>query len=266
MLAETPVPSPAELRDILGDNLRKLTDSTEGSVSALCRELGINRTQFNRYRAGESFPRPDVLHRICTHFGVDARILLQPVEEVMRLRDGALGHPELAQFLGAGLTLTESAFPSGFYRMTHPADPAPERYVLRVFRVYRRDGLVFFRGFDPVAMAQAAGRSVLRRDREYRGAAFRQDKGIAALGSRRNAEGATFSYLDRVVAGGVRVWVGHTSRSGRDVLSAGPTIALICEHLGRRVADALPSMRVSGLHLLDDLPDPHRMLHARVEG
>ena len=54
-------PSPAELRNMLGDNLRQLSQQA-ASISALCRELGINRTQYNRYLAGESFPRPDVLH------------------------------------------------------------------------------------------------------------------------------------------------------------------------------------------------------------
>jgi transcriptional regulator with XRE-family HTH domain len=42
--------------------------------------LGINRTQYNRYLAGEAFPRPDVLHKICCFFKVDARILLEPLE------------------------------------------------------------------------------------------------------------------------------------------------------------------------------------------
>ena len=69
-----PSPSPAELRSMLGANLRRLTRGAV-SISALCRDLGINRTQFNRYLAGESFPRPDVLHRICSFFDVDARIL-----------------------------------------------------------------------------------------------------------------------------------------------------------------------------------------------
>ena len=71
-------PSPAELRSMLGANLRQLSNQA-ASISALCRELGINRTQYNRYLAGESFPRPDVLHRICSYFEVDARILLAQV-------------------------------------------------------------------------------------------------------------------------------------------------------------------------------------------
>lgn len=73
--------SPAELRAMFGRNLRLLCQPY-ASVSALCRELGINRTQFNRYLSGESFPRPDILQRICAYFKVDARFLLQPLHEL----------------------------------------------------------------------------------------------------------------------------------------------------------------------------------------
>ncbi|MEL7204029.1 MAG: helix-turn-helix transcriptional regulator, partial [Pseudomonadota bacterium] len=64
--------NPAAVRQVFGDNLRLLTRRYK-SVSGVCRELGVNRTQFNRYLAGESFPRPDVLQQICSFFDVDAR-------------------------------------------------------------------------------------------------------------------------------------------------------------------------------------------------
>ena len=73
-----PNPDPAQLRSIFGQNLRRLSMDYP-SIAGLCRDLGINRTQFNRYLSAESFPRPDVLHRICQFFGTDARILLEPV-------------------------------------------------------------------------------------------------------------------------------------------------------------------------------------------
>ena len=73
---------------MFGANLRQLARDS-ASISALCRDLQINRTQFNRYLAGESFPRPDVLHRICSFFGVDARILLEPVSDIHTGATGA---------------------------------------------------------------------------------------------------------------------------------------------------------------------------------
>ncbi|MEP2204195.1 MAG: helix-turn-helix transcriptional regulator, partial [Tateyamaria sp.] len=49
--------SPSELRSMFGANLRQLA-AEYTSISDLARQLGINRTQFNRYLSGESFPRP----------------------------------------------------------------------------------------------------------------------------------------------------------------------------------------------------------------
>ena len=101
-------PSPAELRSRLGANLRQLSGKAE-SISALCRDLGINRTQYNRYLAGESFPRPDVLDRICNFFEVDARILLAPVETLDRPEGSALHSDYLKDFIDDMESETSSA-------------------------------------------------------------------------------------------------------------------------------------------------------------
>jgi transcriptional regulator with XRE-family HTH domain len=74
-----PERSPQELRVLLSSNLRVLTK--DRVVSKICKSANINRTQFNRYLTGESFPRPDILDRICRYFEVDANILLRPLGE-----------------------------------------------------------------------------------------------------------------------------------------------------------------------------------------
>ena len=70
-----------EIREVFARNLVRLCE-TYPTVTKAAEELGINRVQLNRYRAGESFPRPDVLQKICDHFGVDANILVAPLEEL----------------------------------------------------------------------------------------------------------------------------------------------------------------------------------------
>ena len=47
--------SPADIRAVFSQNLKELMGPAP-NVSALCRKLSLNRTQFNRYLAGESFP------------------------------------------------------------------------------------------------------------------------------------------------------------------------------------------------------------------
>ncbi|NOD91801.1 helix-turn-helix domain-containing protein [Ruegeria sp. HKCCD4884] len=106
--------SPEELRAMFSENLRRLAQQHR-SISALCRKLGVNRTQFNRYLTGESVPRPDVLDRICRFFDVDARILLKPLDEIEKSES----HPAtsaLTEFLGSGSDAIEkSPFAPGFY-------------------------------------------------------------------------------------------------------------------------------------------------------
>jgi len=75
-----PERSPQDLRNQLSANLLKLTEGMV--VSQICKKANISRNQFNRFLSGESFPRPDVLDRICSFFGVDANILLRPLDEV----------------------------------------------------------------------------------------------------------------------------------------------------------------------------------------
>jgi len=70
---------PQQLRDILGANLRRLT--TGLNIAQVTRDLGIHRSQFDRYLHGETFPGPELLARICRHFKVDANILIRPIGE-----------------------------------------------------------------------------------------------------------------------------------------------------------------------------------------
>ncbi len=70
-----------EVQAVFSENLRVLVGRVP-SVSKLCRDLNINRTQFNKYLSGEATPRPLLLNRICQHFDTDARILLEPLSKL----------------------------------------------------------------------------------------------------------------------------------------------------------------------------------------
>lgn len=54
----------------LSTNLRLLC-SYRPSISTVARDLGLNRSQLNRYLAGSSSPRTALLRRICDYFGVE---------------------------------------------------------------------------------------------------------------------------------------------------------------------------------------------------
>jgi Cro/C1-type HTH DNA-binding domain len=121
--AEPLLRSPAQLRQVFANNLKLLTEHSK-SISGLCRDLQINRTQFNRYLAGETHPRPDVLDRICRHFDLDARILLEP------LKMDNSGHLVLSQpaetIPPPLMKFDHERLPDGLYKMAWPSTNDPD--------------------------------------------------------------------------------------------------------------------------------------------
>ncbi|KUF08847.1 helix-turn-helix domain-containing protein [Pseudoponticoccus marisrubri] len=245
---------------MLGANLRQLA-GTSVSISALCRELGINRTQFNRYLAGESFPRPDVLHRICTYFGVDARILLEPVDQISTVDEGILRHPAIADFLGsAARPVPEEDFPSGFYRFSRRSFLTEDSYVTGVVYVFRADDGTFMKGFEAKDAMRQQGLSMSPAMREFRGAILPQSDGVAALVSRKGASTASFNYLARVPTFENNYWVGYTARTVREGVAGRRIERLVFEYVARKLKDVLPAARGAGFCTADDLIPYHRQL------
>ena len=251
--------SPVELRNMFGANLRALAQDYP-SISELSRRLGVNRTQFNRYLAGESFPRPDVLARICNFFHVDARILLSPVAEI-GTDEKTLNHPYLQDFLSdAAINVPETLFPSGFYRFSRRSFMDQPKCVVGVVYVFRKNKSTFLRGFEPRAALTVQGLPHDSRAREFRGLVVRQDDGIAAMVSRRGAVTCSFNYMARQASFENNYWVGYVARTIRESLTDNRVERLVYEHLGTKVSDALPAARASGFCHEDGLLPFHRRL------
>jgi len=80
-------------------NLRLLR-SYRPSISPVTRDLGLNRSQLNRYLAGTSTPRAPLLRRICDCFGVEDYEIQLPAREfaaIVKLR--GLGSDALSSTL-----------------------------------------------------------------------------------------------------------------------------------------------------------------------
>ncbi|ETI61282.1 helix-turn-helix transcriptional regulator [Marinomonas profundimaris] len=65
------------------DNL-KLLCSYYKSVAEVCRRIGINRAQFNRYLNGTTSPSNSTQRRICEFFGVEIAEILLPHEQFVK--------------------------------------------------------------------------------------------------------------------------------------------------------------------------------------
>ena len=244
---------------MFGANLRVLCKDA-ASISALCRNLGINRTQFNRYLAGESFPRPDVLHRICGHFGVDARILLEPVGSLKSHQD-LFDHPEVADFLGAGPRhIPQEIFPSGIYRFSRPGFLEPQSYVVGLVLVYRDGAQTFVRGYEPRSAMRKQGLSTAGPAREFRGVVLPQEGGVAALIARRGSLTFSFNYLSRVSSYQNNFWVGYATRTATETLTGSRVSRMVYEHLGTNRKEIMRTARMAGYATEEQLVPFHRQL------
>lgn len=80
----TEKPNARPFSDNLRHNLIYLC-SYYPSISEVCRRLGINRQQFNKYTSGSAFPSVFVLTRIANFFGVDSEELCLPHEDLKQI-------------------------------------------------------------------------------------------------------------------------------------------------------------------------------------
>ncbi|MDQ7069641.1 MAG: helix-turn-helix transcriptional regulator [Rhodobacterales bacterium] len=251
---------PAELRGIFGANLR-LLGASYPSIAGLCRELGINRTQFNRYLSSESFPRPDVLHRICSFFGVDARILLQPVASLRDDTPSLLNHPFIADYLGNGsLNIPEETLPSGFYRFTRRSFVDDQMYVVGLVFVSRIDNNTFVRGYEAKESMRQQGLATDANTREFRGMFLAQEEGIAALIARHGAMTCSFNFLSRVASIQNNFWEGYVTRTVRESLSGNRAARMVYEHIENDRGAVFAAARSAGLCREDQLAPFHRRL------
>lgn len=252
--------SPSELRNMFGANLRVLSKQYP-SISELSRRLGINRTQFNRYLSGESFPRPDVLDRICSFFDVDARILLEPVGALAN-KGQVLSGPVLAEFGGKGVaSLPEETFPSGFYRFSRRSFISEEQFVVGLVYVFRSGDCAYVKGFEAKEAMRQQGLPTALAAREFRGYVSRQEDGVAMVISRRNAMTCSFNYLARVASFENNFWVGYAARTVRESMTGTRATRMVYEFLGRDTHAILATARNAGLVGEEALmPFHHRLL------
>lgn len=87
-------------------NLRFLCER-QGSISAICRKINLNRQQFNKYLSGLHMPSPQNLRLIANYFGLSVTVLSSEPDEFRMLVEGNFFHamesvrqlPELNKFV-----------------------------------------------------------------------------------------------------------------------------------------------------------------------
>jgi transcriptional regulator with XRE-family HTH domain len=250
--------NPADIRTIFGSNLKKLSVGYP-SITYLAQELGINRTQFNRYLSGESFPRPDILDRMCKFFDVDARVLLEPLEEIKKVE------PTPPDFMGdfivsGALDLPEATFPSGFYRFSRRSFLDPDMFAVGLVMVFRRARNTYLKGYETTQAMRIQSLPAKPELREFRGVVLMQEEGIAIIASRRGAMTSSFNYLGRIASFNNNFWVGYITRTVPENSIGLRATRLVYEYLPQTPSAVLKAARGKGFYSKEELEPFHRRL------
>ncbi|GHE00722.1 XRE family transcriptional regulator [Defluviimonas sp. 20V17] len=255
---------PADLRAIFGQNLRQLA-SREASVTKLCARLEINRTQFNRYLSGETFPRPDILHRICTHFGVDARILLEPLEA----QDPSPGEV-LAGALGAmvlstnDFTVDSARLPDGLYRFWRNSYNFPDRVIADMCRVYTENGVKLFKGYEPPSPMQSRATLAPAYQSVYHGVFLQHDDGVSLYCSTRGGRMVSIGFFEYSLGGLPDFLGGISFLTRRRIQGMRRLTFAVMERLPRDLGQCIAAARECGLRKTAEVPVKIRDLLATV--
>jgi transcriptional regulator with XRE-family HTH domain len=142
-------------------NLRVMAEK-KGPIALVCRELGMNRQQFNKYLSGTSLPAQATLEKIATYFGVDQRAMFNHFESQL----GKIGLEDVKPLLMLGQIDTSIAdrivqtlsgsvqtqLKEGCYIIYYPWLPAPTDIVRAVMVVFKVGKITCFRRYTRFAM------------------------------------------------------------------------------------------------------------------
>lgn len=251
--------SPREIYGIFSANLKTLVHRKAVSVTRICQELEVNRTQFNRYLAGQASPRPDILHRICEYFQVDARVLLEPLP-ISPVRD-----PQQIDRWSPGRPFRDFIMPEHErMKLVHPVRLGIHRYWQRsslhkdwvnsyTIRLFQLDGATVFRAHADPRLDKVLASHPVSRSHEVRGFFMSQVDGVVMLASQEDNQRMSMSYLS-VLSAGSPVLPGIVMITRPELSQATRVQRCVLEYLPQGPG-LRPALRGRGGCALADLPD-----------
>lgn len=137
--------------DHLPENLRTLCEQA-GTVSDMCRKIGINRQQFNKYLTGAHQPSRNNLRMIAGFFGLNPDLLLSNPSDFRSIIEGGHFHlfrnlinaPKSLAFINEVTSLQTSAHEelAGVYERYHYSSIYKGQIVRSIFCVHEKNGLL----------------------------------------------------------------------------------------------------------------------------
>lgn len=141
--------------DDFGRNMR-LACSYYPSIAQVCRKLGINRPQFNKYLSGTTRPSAHTLQRICDFFGVEAHEIVLPhsrFAQILSVRPAPAAAPSADGYVAHLDRLRHQTRGSldkylGYYFEYYYSMAFPGSVLRSLFYLYRNDDGVFYRRIE----------------------------------------------------------------------------------------------------------------------
>lgn len=231
-------------RDTFGRNLRTLADR-EKSVADLCRKLGINRTQFNRYLNGASYPRPDVLNRITHHFDLDARLLTTPIEELEAEKAVEAVLSEVAPSFGHLTSgFDHERTPDGIYIAMVPK--VLDSNIVNVTLIQIRTlshGAVVVDWTLPIYLAHLVGAPVSYRSRRATGIALQHVDGISLYFSHPSTRVMRCMYFSYGFQGASHIYTGIVTSTTQSPGGKLPALPAVLQRVPRNFQSHLDARR-----------------------
>jgi transcriptional regulator with XRE-family HTH domain len=137
--------------DHFPENLRMLCEQA-GTISEMCRKIGINRQQFNKYLAGTHAPSKNNLRSIASFFGLNADVLFSSPNDFRSMVEG--GHFQLFRnviqaskmlmFINEVVAANEWRVGDlvGIYERYHYSSIYKGQIVRSMFCLYEKDGIL----------------------------------------------------------------------------------------------------------------------------
>ena len=156
------------------DNLRLLTNHYK-SVAEVCRQLEINRSQFNKYLNASSHPSRHVMQSICDFFGVEEHEIQLPHEDFAELvrnkrhqEKASLAYTGYLEHL-ANRSRDDLSEYDGFYYEYSYTMTFPGLILRSLMRMKTENGVSSYQRMENMARPDRPGRRIKGR---YRGLAF----------------------------------------------------------------------------------------------
>lgn len=240
----------SQANNIFANNLLALIGQ-QHTLTSLSRDLRIHRNQLQRFVDGQSFPRPDILLRICAFFDVDVRILTHPLQDI----GVSVQFPPY--LIDAFEPAPVEKFPDGFFEEWRELRDCRAQYARQLMHVRTVSGVRQTKVIVCASLIGLDGDIIeVGVPNTFGGVALRQAGGLCIIDRPDHNTGLTFTALRSGCYGNNALYSGH-KRSVRGALGEPHPMkaGVAMRYLAGGFAEALAIRRTPRFRTVGETPE-----------